>query len=290
MTPPWTLVLFSSLTLVRCDLTFVTRTELFSQLANKHLLEEAQLQHLLNVPEAGVYRELVAKDCRAAYLNLRRASGLYVLWPKASPPMAVYCDLSPEGGGWTIVQRNSLQKATAFGSQNWDQYRQGFGDLMADHWLGNELIHHLTKQSPFTVRFLLVDNQGNKYHADYSSFMVDSEDRGYALRLSDYSGDAGDALTIRNETGIHDNMKFSTTDRDNDRWSDNCAEVTGGGGWWFDKCHSALLNTDQTIYWGGLCGGSQVCKTASIMIKPGRKNCSPIPGPSNGQFYPIHSS
>ncbi|CAN2389113.1 Fibrinogen-related domains (FReDs) [Pristimantis euphronides] len=290
MTPRGVLVLcflFSGI-LVTCEgLTFVNRTELYSQLANGHLVSKTQLKKLLNVPKTGVYRELVAKDCRAAFLNHRRTNGLYVVWPKDSRPMVVYCD--QEKGGWTFLQRNSRQHTASFWSQNWNQYKNGFGDLMEDHWLGNDLIHHLTKQNAFTVRFLLVNSQGAKFHADYSSFKVDSEDTGYTLRLGDYSGDAGDALTIVNETGTHDNMKFSTIDRDNDRWHKNCAEEFGeGGGWWFDSCHSAFLNTNET-YWGGLCGEGRDCPSSSIMIIPSSKNCSPIPLPGAGEYYPIHS-
>ncbi|XP_066433468.1 fibrinogen-like protein 1-like protein [Eleutherodactylus coqui] len=272
-----------------CDgLTFVSRESLYTQLANRQLLHPAQLLQLLNVPAYGVHRELVAKDCRAAYRNNRTTSGLYVVWPKESPPMVVYCD--QEAGGWTYLQRNSARNISVFGSHKWNQYKVGFGNLMGDHWLGNDLIHHLTKQNAFTVRFLLVDSQGNTFHADYSSFRVDSEGNGYTLRVGDYSGNAGDALTDMNEKGTHDNMKFSTPDNDNDRWSKNCAEDFGGGGWWFDSCHSAFLNTDQTIYWGGLCGEGRSCQATSIMIKPSNKNCSPIPLPGAGGHYPIHTS
>ncbi|XP_071976227.1 fibrinogen-like protein 1-like protein [Engystomops pustulosus] len=292
MTPQWTLVLCFLLpwTLVRGkSLTFVSRTRLYTQLANRHQLNDAHLRQLLNVPFSGVYKELVAKDCRAAFLNMRRTSGLYVVWPKDSPPMVVYCDQSLAGQGWTFLQRNTLQHNASFWSQDWQKYRDGFGDLMGDHWLGNDLIYHLTRQSPFTVRFVLVDGQGNRYHADYSSFRVDGKETDYTLRLGDYSGNAGDALTVMNETGTHDNMKFSTVERDNDRWSKNCAEITGGAGWWFDSCRSALLNTEH-IYWGGLCDENRSCRAASIMIKPASKNCAPIPLPGAGQYYPIHSS
>ncbi|XP_017945505.2 fibrinogen-like protein 1-like protein [Xenopus tropicalis] len=267
-------------------LTHISREELYHRLANKHMVQGKELQEFVNVPRDGVYLELLAKDCRGAFLNLRRQNGLYVIHPKNSPPMAVYCDVSEQGQGWTVLQRNTLQK-TLFEDPTWGTYKEGFGNLMADHWLGNEMIYLLTRQNTFTVRFSVVDAQHKEHHADYSSFRVDSEANNYPLRLGDYSGGAGDALTAMNETGMHDNMMFSTKDRDNDRWRNNCAEEKRGG-WWFDSCGSALLNSDHIIYWRGLCDESNPCSSSSIMIKPSKKNCSPIPFPGPGDHIPIH--
>ncbi|XP_053327144.1 fibrinogen-like protein 1-like protein [Spea bombifrons] len=269
-------------------LTLISRQELYDRLANKHLLEGNRLEQLQNVPRGGVSPELLAKDCRSAFLNGRRASGLYAIQPKDSPPMAVYCDLRPDGGGWTLLQRNTRGNGVFSGPSAWSSYRSGFGNLTGDHWLGNELIYLLTRQNSFAVRFLLVDASGNEHRADYHSFRVDSEANGYALRLGDYSGDAGDAMTVTNETGTHDNMKFSTADRDNDRFPKNCAEEHGGG-WWFDNCGSNFLNSHSDIYWRGLCGRDNPCIASSIMIQPGRKNCSTLPAPLPGDHYPIHT-
>ncbi|KAG8429278.1 hypothetical protein GDO86_020636 [Hymenochirus boettgeri] len=252
---------------VTSKLTHRTREQLYNLLGNRHMVNK-QTQ-FLNVPPGGVALELLAKDCRAAYLRGRRQSGVYVIHPKNSPPLAVYCDLTSDG--WIVLQKNTLNKETLW-SHNWSQYKEGFGNLTGDHWLGNEMIHLLTRQNPFTVMFSVVDHHGVRRHATYSSFNVDNEDHSYTLRLGDYSGDAGDALTVTNETGIHDNMKFSTADRDNDRWVRNCAEVNKGG-WWFDSCSSALFNSDLRIEWRGLCDEKHPCTSSSIMIKPSRKNC-----------------
>ncbi|KAM9305726.1 fibrinogen-like protein 1-like protein [Gastrophryne carolinensis] len=281
MVEAWIWPLLSLLALVSqswCALTHVPREKLYDLIANRHVLTDGQIEQLINVPASGVYRELVAKDCQAAYLNGRRRSGLYVLWPKNSPPFAVYCILSSEGAGWTVLQRRSREEGDGFWSRNWDGYKNGFGDLSGSHWLGNELIHRLTSQNAFTVRVLLVDGEGDRRSEDCSSFGVDGEAAGYALRLGDCSGDAGDALTVWNETGIHDNMKFSTADRDNDRLAGNCAQIWRGG-WWYHDCQSALLNTDGPVYWGALCDGRNLCRATSIMIKPSNKNCSPAPLP-----------
>ncbi|OCT60923.1 hypothetical protein XELAEV_18046947mg [Xenopus laevis] len=233
------------------------------------------------------YPELLAKDCQYAFLNNRRQSWLYVIHLKNSPPVAVYCDISTGVEGWTVLQKNTLHKdKILFGPPTWSMYKQGFGNLMSDHWLGNEMIYLLTRQNTFTVRFSVVDGHKNKHHADYSSPRLDSEANNYPLRLGDYSRDAG-ILTAMNETGMHDNMMFSTYEKDNDQWKNNRADEKGRG-WWFDSCGSALLNNDHFTYWRGLCDKSNPCSSSIIMIKPSKKNCSPTPLPGPGDHIPVH--
>ncbi|GFO19924.1 fibrinogen c domain-containing protein 1 [Plakobranchus ocellatus] len=57
----------------------------------------------------------------------------------------------------------------------------------------------------------------------------------YALSVKHYDGTAGDALTP------HNGERFTTRDRDNDKYNLNCAEVFTGA-WWYGKCHSSNLN------------------------------------------------
>ncbi|XP_078538206.1 fibrinogen-like protein 1-like protein [Lissotriton helveticus] len=266
-------------------LTEVSEEELIPLIGNRHVIMNKQAAPLLNLPKGNIILEYFPKDCRDAYLRGHRRNGLYVIKPKFGPPLIVYCDLHTDGGGWTVLQRNNNDKTFKW-SYPWDQYKFGFGNPMGNHRLGNEFIYLLTRQNGFTVRFSIVDSQGQTRNADYHSFRLDSEKNGYALRLGDYSGDAGDALTVMNEAGVHDNMKFTTHDWDNDRWKRNCADEHEGG-WWFDSCRSAILSSDLGIFWSGLCDQSKSCSLATIMIKPNNKNCEAANNPNIG-VPPVH--
>ncbi|XP_073162909.1 fibrinogen-like protein 1-like protein [Lepidochelys kempii] len=216
----------------------------------------------------------LSRDCRAAYRHGRRQSRLYVVHPQKSSLIVVYCEMEQDGGGWTVLQRNTVSQKTSW-DHSWTAYKKGFGNLEGNHWLGNTFIYLLTRQNAFAVRSVIVNADGEKRYANYHSFaLLDSEGNGYALRLGDYSGDAGDALTIIYESGIHDNMKFSTLDKDQDRRIPNNCALNYAGGWWYDSCHSALLNSDNGIYWKGLCTEYKPCESAYIMIRPNGKNCN----------------
>ncbi len=50
-----------------------------------------------------------------------------------------------------------------------------------------------------------------------------------------HTGDAGDSLSYHNE------VMFSTNDRDNDKWLGNCAQWCAGA-WWYNGCLQSNLN------------------------------------------------
>ncbi|XP_058049792.1 fibrinogen alpha chain [Ahaetulla prasina] len=180
-------------------------------------------------------------------------SGIFRITPAGSAKVfSVYCDQETTLGGWLLIQQRSDGSLNF--NRTWEDYKKGFGSLdvkgRGEFWLGNENLHMLT-QKDTVLRIELEDWEGDKVYAEYN-IHIGSESEGYRLRVSNYKGTARDAL-IRGseEDGIeytaHTNMKFSTYDRDNDQWEDNCAEVYGGG-WWYNNCQAANLNG---IYYSG---------------------------------------
>lgn len=58
--------------------------------------------------------------------------------------LQVFCDMETSGGGWTIIQRRKSGLVSFY--RDWKQYKQGFGSIRGDFWLGNEHIHRLSRR------------------------------------------------------------------------------------------------------------------------------------------------
>ena len=153
--------------------------------------------------------------------------------------------------------------------RGWNDYKSGFGQLTAEFWLGNDKIHRLTAARPSTLRVELEDWNGVRVYAKYGKFKIGDEQAKYRLEVGSYSGTAGESI-IRE----HNNMAFSTKDRDNDIWGNNCALLYTGA-WWYQHCYSSNLNgkylgrkIDSTgALWGGF-RGSLSLKFTEMKLRP----------------------
>ncbi|KAL9967879.1 hypothetical protein ACROYT_G026182 [Oculina patagonica] len=173
------------------------------------------------------------RDCSDLLQSGQTQSGLYSVDPHGRGSFTVYCDMRTDGGGWTVFQRR--QDGSVDFYRGWNNYKAGFGQLTAEFWLGNDKIHRLTASRPSSLRVELEDWSGGKAYAKYGKFSIGDEQAKYRLEVGSYSGTAGDSLAY------HNNMAFSTKDRDNDRWGGHCA-VQDTGAWWYQICGHSNLN------------------------------------------------
>ena len=161
-----------------------------------------------------------------------KQDGVYLIDPDNQGPFQVYCDQKTNGGGWVVFQKRIDGSEDFY--RNWSDYKNGFGNLEREFWLGNDKIHRLTNRHQ-ELLVELEDFNNLTAHAQYSYFSIDSEENGYELHLGSYSGSAGDSLTY------HQNMKFSTKDVYNDKSNVSCSLIFSGG-WWYKNCQAVYLN------------------------------------------------
>ena len=149
-------------------------------------------------------------------------SGIYTIFPAGlNISIKVYCDMDTDGGGWIVIQRR--QDGSVDFYRNWNDYRDGFGNLSGEFWLGNYNLRTLTEfERTWQLKIDLEDWQSNKESAEYGSFRITGDN--FTLQFDSYSANSTtkhDALTF------HKGMMFSTWDKDNDQYTDgNCAVIT----------------------------------------------------------------
>ncbi|KAI8781035.1 BgiBsFReDn30, partial [Biomphalaria glabrata] len=121
-------------------------------------------------------------------------------------------------------------------NRNWTDFKNGFGTpCKTDYWMGNEIVHQLTSRSDFELRIDMTFN-GSSYYATYNNFKVDSEKNQYKLTVNTFDGNTYD------EFSAHNNMKFSTPDRDNDIDEKRFCSQIFQAGWWYIRCIRSNLN------------------------------------------------
>ena len=157
-------------------------------------------------------------------------------WVNGRANIDIYCDRHTDGGGWIALQRR--QDGSVDFYRDWKSYKEGFGDVSGEFWLGLDNIHHLTLPSvgEWELRIDMTFANGEKHYATYSHFRVSSEADKYRLHISGFSSPA-----LGDKMAYHNNMTFSTRDQDNDKTSGSCAQ-THRGAWWYNACHRSNLN------------------------------------------------
>ncbi|KAB5586976.1 hypothetical protein PHYPO_G00007660 [Pangasianodon hypophthalmus] len=233
----------------------VSQYELTDLVASSHytvkVAGESEGQYISVVSTAFTTAQLpypYPAECSQVQLNGMKKSGEAEIYPEGKDGEAVwvYCDMETDGGGWTVFQRR-VDGSTDF-FREWKDYSKGFGEMSAEFWLGNDILHALTSMEPMSLRIDLRLGNDTAY-AHYSNFSVGSEVNYYTIEVSGYSGTAGDSMRY------HNGCPFSTKDKGPSTNSVHCAKNYMGG-WWYKNCYKANLNgvyaifmKDQGVVW-----------------------------------------
>ncbi|XP_034292124.1 ficolin-2-like [Pantherophis guttatus] len=182
-----------------------------------------------------------ARSCKELLAQGVVLSGWYTVYPQDCRPLRVLCDMHTDGGGWIVFQRRSDGSVDFF--RDWADYKRGFGSELSEFWLGNDHLHLLTSLGESELRVDLMDFENKQSFAKYGSFQVAAESDQYQLSVGNFTGGpAGDSLIKK-----HNNMPFSTRDKQQDPKKQKCAKRFKGA-WWYNDCHFANLNGK---YWLG---------------------------------------
>ena len=111
---------------------------------------------------------------------------MYTIDPDGEGAFNVFCDQKTAGGGWTVFQKR-LDGSVDF-YRNWDDYKNGFGNLNSEFWLGLDKIYRLTEKKRNRLRVDLEDFTSSNAYAEYGWFAISNETTKYKLSLGRYSG------------------------------------------------------------------------------------------------------
>ncbi|KAJ8023059.1 Fibrinogen-like protein A [Holothuria leucospilota] len=182
------------------------------------------------------------RDCQEVYDRFDGPpDGVFVIKPDGYlDPFEVYCDNTFDSGGWTVFQRR-MDGGVKF-YRNWNDYKNGFGFLHRDFWLGNEKLSYLTNQKDYELRIDLINTSGSSSYARYDLFRISDEGTLYKLiGLGSYEGNIG-SVSGRDYMETHRGQHFTTFDQDNDNTNSRDCGREMHGGWWYDHCYYSNFN------------------------------------------------
>ena len=197
----------------------------------------------LNEPKKELNSKCFPKEsCADIYTSGEREDGIYTIDPDGQGSFPVRCLMTAHPGGWTMIQRRQDGSVGFF--RTWADYRNGFGNLSGEFWLGLDKIHRLTKSGQNVLRIAMSDRQNVSTVVNYTKFFVSNENEQFKLDISGYSGSVRDAMEY------HNGKKFHTKDKDNYH---DCAESKKGG-WWYVYCAATNPNghyeaSSNGLYW-----------------------------------------
>ncbi len=172
-----------------------------------------------------------------------QVSGDIYLFQDSTNSTKVYC----EKNSVLIMAKNNFNNFNYitglyenYFNVNFSLYQNGFdhnpfSKNLHNYWLGLKNLHQLLEQKDSHLKIYLSNDNSSYYPViiEFSYFRIKNESQSYELVLGNMSSN----MMNQSDFGIiHNGIKFSAMDLDQDNEANiNCASKYGGG-WWFNDC------------------------------------------------------
>jgi len=192
--------------------------------------------------------------------------------------IALDCETSTDGGNWIVIQHHLQQNSDLFTEGDWANYSAGFVRAKTDEQkgvlrLGLTRLAQLTQDGKWQllIKARWSENLGNVSASSegwgiWANFSIGGAEKEFPLlvgAMTNYDNvprqmrdttpeehKSQDKLVF-NPLAIHNGMRFSTPDRDNDKANTFSCAASFRSGWWFNQCYHLNLNHDPPAWFDG---------------------------------------